>query len=150
MIVMIVLIVMITMMIVIMSHPLSRKRWSSYRCNHQFTESMSMTIILGTHRHAMIGLNEAKSRLALRICGKLDHLAAWNNFFFRIYVFILFCFYLFILAVCNNFLFRIYLITLFCFYLFILAAWNIFFRIYLFKLFCFYFFILAACNNFFF
>ena len=41
----------------------------------------------------MIGLNEAKSRLALRICGKLDHLAACNNLFF-IYILFFSYFYL--------------------------------------------------------
>ena len=45
----------------------------------------------------MIGLNEAKSRLALRICGKLDHLAACNNLFFNdlfIYIVLFLFFYL--------------------------------------------------------
>ena len=35
----------------------------------------TMNTMMGTHRHAMVGLNEAKSRLALWVGGKLDHLA---------------------------------------------------------------------------
>ena len=69
----------------------------------------------------MIGLNEAKSRLALRICGKLDHLAACNNFFITIYSFTLFCFYLFILAASNNLFFQ----DLYSFFIFLSVSVSI-------------------------
>ena len=82
----------------------------------------------------MIGLNEAKSRLALRICGKLDHLAACNKFFLRIYLFILFCFYL---GSLQQFLYHdlfIYIVLFLSFYLgslqqFIFSGFVFFFDI---------------------
>ena len=40
----------------------------------------TMNTMMGTHRHAMVGLNEAKSRLALWVGGKLDHLAPCNAY----------------------------------------------------------------------
>ena len=40
---------------------------------------ITVIIMMTTHGHAMVGLNEAKSRGALWVCGKLDHLATWEN-----------------------------------------------------------------------
>ena len=62
--------------IIISSSPSS----SSYH-HHRHHRHIIITVIMmmTTHGHAMVGLNEAKSRGALWVCGKLDHLATWEN-----------------------------------------------------------------------